>query len=397
MIKDSGKHVLMVGGRDHTIHKLQKPGINFSILQTPDLVTDLQIKSSRKLVVMDYKKIDEVTKIARILHQIDPFDTILSFAEYGVLPAAICSKELGLPTNNIFPIENTRDKLKMRALLQEKNLGTVRFKMCSCMDDVKQFFEEVNFNPIIIKPSASAGSRGVSFISKMDEIEAAWQWTADVDVFPILAEEFIEGEEYSVETMSADGCHEIAMITEKMTTGFPNFIETGHQVPARLDLTVRMTIEKLVIEFLNLIQQKTGPTHTEIKLTKDGPKIIESQTRIGGDQIWEMTEMVSGIDQMTETICRLLKLPLPARVQKYKAAAVRFFGHENKKINQINNVESAAKLPGIIRINCKAKPGDQLGVLKCSDSRQGYVLASGEAVEDAVFNAERAMGEVQFI
>ncbi len=44
------KHVLVIGGRDHTIYKLQKLGINFSILQTPDLVTEQQVKFSKKLL-----------------------------------------------------------------------------------------------------------------------------------------------------------------------------------------------------------------------------------------------------------------------------------------------------------------------------------------------------------
>ncbi len=391
------KHVLMVGGRDHTINKFKKLGIHFSVIQKPDLVTDEQIQSSQKLIVMDYKKASEVVKIAKVLHELDPFDAIISFAEYGMLPAAMCSKELGLPSNNIFPIESTRDKLKTRMLLEEAKLGTVRFKHCSNINDVRDFFIEVNFDPIIIKPSASAGSRGVSFISQSDEIEKAWKWTEDAGLFPIIAEEYIEGDEYSVETLSLDGQHEIAMITEKVTTSYPNFIETGHQVPARLDPITKCKITQLVTAFLDLIQQKTGPTHTEIKLSKQGPKIIESQTRMGGDQIWEMTEMVSGIDQMSETICHLLQLPMPPRAPQAKAVSIRFFTYENIKIQQINNLETAKKLPGVVRIHCKAKSGDDVGSLKSSDSRQGYVLAAGDTVEDAIIHAERAIQAVQFI
>lgn len=391
------KHVLMIGGRDHTINKFKQLDIQFTVIQSPDLVTEDQTKLSKKLIVMDYKKIDEVLKLVKVLHEINPFDAIISFAEYGMLPAAICSRELGLPSNDVFPVEYTRDKIKMRTLLKEKNLATVQFKLCHSIEDVKQFFHEVNFNPIIIKPSASAGSRGISFISSIDEIEKAWQWTADVGVLPVLAEEFIEGDEYSVETISFDGQHEIAMITEKCTTGFPNFIETGHQAPAPLDEITQNNIQQTVKEFLNVVQQKTGPTHTELKLTKQGPKIIESQTRIGGDQIWELTEMVSGIDQMSETICHILQLPKPERVKKNKAAAIRFFIHENKKIEKILDLDLAKKLPGVIRVSCKSKSGDQLGLLKSSDSRQGYALAVGDTVENAVFNAEKAIGTVQFI
>lgn len=213
---------------------------------------------------------------------------------------------------------------------------------------------------------------------------------------PILAEEYIDGDEYSVETISINGKHEIASITEKITSGFPHFIETGHQTPARLDDITRNKINYFINEFLNVIEQQTGPTHTEIKIGRKGIKIIESQTRIGGDQIWEMTERVSGVDQMSETICSVLNLPLPTRNPIDKATAIRFFIHENKEIKQINHIEKARMSPGVIRVHCKNKIGDKLGQLKSSDSRQGYVLASGKTIEEAIFNAEKAIQEVQF-
>lgn len=307
------KHVLLIGGRDHTIHKLKKLGISYTMIQTASLVTEEQIKSSKKLIVMDYKNSNEVIEMATILHKINPFNAIISFAEYGMHAAVLCSQKFNLPTNSLFPIENTRDKFEMRKLLRQNNLATVNFQICNTPEDVLSFFLLMNKNPIIIKPATSAGSKGISFIDNQEEIQPAWKWTTDVGSYPVLAEEYIDGNEYSIETLSFDGNHEIAMIVEKNTTSYPHFIETGHQAPAQLEPILRDKIHKTIYKFLDVIQQKTGPTHTEIKINNNEIKIIESQTRIGGDQIWEMTEMVAGIDQMTETICHLLDLPKPLR------------------------------------------------------------------------------------
>lgn len=142
------QHILLMGGRDHTIHKLKRLGIEYSLIQKPELVSEEQLKTARRIVVMDYKKTEEVIKITHTLHQIDPFNAILSFAEYGLLVAAICSQQLDLPTNKLTPIENTRDKLKMRSLLKKQNLGTVDFKLCQSMEDVYTFFE--SFNSILL-------------------------------------------------------------------------------------------------------------------------------------------------------------------------------------------------------------------------------------------------------
>ena len=388
------KHILLIGGRDHTIHKLKKLGIDYTLFQTPSLTTEEQRNSSKRLIVCNYENTDEVLNIAKSIHLFDQFDAVVSFAEYGMYTAAICAKELNLPSNDIEPVIYTRDKIKMRNLLGEHKLGTVKYKVCEDISDVYQFFHGLNNEPIVIKPFSGGGSSGVSFISNESEIEAAWKWTCDTGVMPVLAEEYIDGNELSVESISLSGKHKIAIITEKQTTGFPNFIETGHQAPARLDEETKRQIEKLVIQFLNLIGQKTGPAHTEIKLSKKGPKIIESQTRIGGDQIWEMTEIITGIDLMSETICHFLSIPISPNKSSAHATAIRFFTYENEEIKSILNLDEIRKLPNVIRVTCTLKAGQKLGPLKSSESRQGYVFCQGNDVEEAIYNTEFAKNQL---
>ncbi|MEV8626140.1 ATP-grasp domain-containing protein [Streptomyces sp. NPDC051079] len=207
---------------------------------------------------------------------------------------------------------------------------------------------------------------------------------------PVLAEEFLSGPEYSVESVSRHGAHEVVMVTEKLTTGFPGFVELGHQVPARLDTGDLEAIEKLILEFLELIGQKTGPVHSEPRLTAHGPRLIEAQTRVGGDQIWEMCETVSGADQITETMCALLGLPDPPRVPRAPAAAIRFLSQENVRVRHVDGVTEARTAPGVIRVVCTPRPGQDLGPLLSSDSRQGYVLCAGDNTKDAMAKAEAA-------
>jgi biotin carboxylase len=388
------KHILVIGGRDHTIQKLKNLKIDFTLFQTPNLTTQEQITSAKRMVICNYENTNEVVDIAKSIHEIDKFDAIVSFAEYAMYTATICAKELDLPCNDIKPVIYTRDKIKMRALLAENNIGTVKYKVCKNIADVKDFFINVNKEPIIIKPFSGGGSRGISLIQEETEIEKAWNWTCENGILPILAEEYIDGSEFSVESISLSGLHEVAMITEKVTTHFPHFIETGHQAPADLSLITKQEIEKLIIQFLDLIGQKTAPAHTEIKLSKNGLKIIESQTRIGGDQIWEMTEMITGIDLMSETICHLLQLPAPNREPKINAAAIRFFTYENQVIEEITNIDEVKKLPNIIRVNCTLKPGQKLGELKSSECRQGYIFCKGNTLIEAINNAEFAKKQV---
>ncbi|MCG3462479.1 ATP-grasp domain-containing protein [Xenorhabdus bovienii] len=388
------KHLLIVGGRDHTLDKVEKLGVRYSMLQIPELVNKRQFENAERYAVMDYENLDEVLSIARAWHYLDPFDAVVSFTEYGLMPASQCAIDLGIPGDNLNAVQVTRDKIKMRALLEQHALSPVRHQMCQTLADARAFLQKLGESSMVLKPFAGGLSEGVYFVHNESELEEKWRWTREATSGPILAEEFLQGPEFSVESISLHGKHEIVMVTEKLTTELPRFIELGHQAPARLDVQTHERIHQLVDDFLCVIDQQTSPAHTEIRLTSSGPKIIESQTRIGGDQIWEICQMVSGVDLMSETIATLVGLPLPQRKPVANAAAIRFFSYENVRVQKVSGISDAAQYPGVIRLICSLHEGVDIGTMVSSDSRQGYVLCTGSSPEEAVYRAEAARGAV---
>ncbi|UXH77470.1 ATP-grasp domain-containing protein [Roseateles amylovorans] len=388
-------HVLIVGGRDHTVKKVQALGLRFAMIQSSDLVSELQFKQASRYLVTDYKDLEEVIETAKLWHALDPFDAVVSFAEYGLHAASVCANVLGLPGGNEQAVLMTRDKFRMRQLLREHQLSAVDYALCQDEADVRAFFDRLGGRPMVLKPFDGGGSIGISYVDAAAGIPDAWAWTRNACKGRILAEEFLEGQEYSVESISRNGRHEVVMITEKLTTQAPHFIELGHQMPARLSPETRQAVVDTVTRLLDVVEQQTAPAHTEIRVGPQGVKIIESQTRIGGDQIWEMTELVSGVDLMSETLCELLGLPAPARRPVAPAAAIRFFARENEQIESVANLDRATSSEGVVRLSCTLKAGQRLGKLTWSESRQGYALCQGETVEQAVENAERAVAAVQ--
>jgi len=384
------KHVLVVGGPSSTLDKLEKVGVRYSMVQIPALVGERQFNNAERYAVVNYRNLDELLAIARAWHSIDPFDATVSFTEYGLEPASRCAIDLGIAGDNLEAVLATRDKTNTRELLDRHGLSPVRYRVCATAEDARDFFRELGNEPIVLKPCDGGLSEGVFIIESEAELAQRWGWTSAATTGPVLAEEFLSGPEYSIESISLDGEHEIVMITEKVTTELPRFVELGHQVPARLDNDTCSQIENLVIRFLELIGQTTGPAHTEIRLTKFGPKLIESQTRVGGDQVWELCEMVSGVDLMAEGIAKLVGLPLPQRTPVAPAVAIRFFAYENARILDVQDVASAEKSRGVVRVLCSLKPGQEIGSLESSNSRQGYVLSTGDSIDDAVANAEAA-------
>ena len=392
-------HILLIGGYDTNLETATELGIAVTLFQKKPLVTPMQSTLPRRLFAFDYEDIEQAVALARVVHEHDAFDGVVSFTEFGLETAAVIGQALSIRANPLTPVLTTRDKVKMRELLAKSGIASARYRECLTRADLEAFFDAVR-TPLVLKPARGSGSEGVSFVADASELEAAWARSAAANLLPLIAEEYFEGPEVSVESQTVDGNHEIVAITEKITTEKPRFVETGHQAPARLPEAQAATIRVEVSKFLDAIGHELGPAHTELRLTCDGPRIIESQTRPGGDFIWEIVLLGRGVDFVKETFELITAAPAAQRASRAPgagAAAVRFFADgSGKKVRSIEGLEAAAGLPGVVRVSCSAKPGDVFGPVRSSDDRQGFVLATGATTEEACRNVERAFAAVTF-
>lgn len=153
--------------------------------------------------------------------------------------------------------------------------------------------------PIIVKPTDRSGSRGIYKLESGNELEkAVKQSMKEGFEKKVLIEEFAEGQEYSVEYISYQGKHYFLALTQKFTTGAPNFIETRHLEPAPIEDEMLEKIKNIISHALDSLEIKNGASHSEIKISKDGNiKIIEIGARMGGDCIGsELVRYSTGYD-----------------------------------------------------------------------------------------------------
>lgn len=208
------------------------------------------------------------------------------------------AKKLQLVGNTLECTEITTNKFKMRKVLKENKLPIPWFKLVEKSNELNQ--KELEY-PLIVKPIDRSGSRGITKVKNFKELEQAIEIAKEVSFEKkILIEEFIDGDEYSIESISQNGKHTILQITKKYTTGSPNFIEVGHLQPALLDEKIKEKINNTVKEMLSKLQIKNGASHSEIKINKNNQIfIIEVGGRMGGDFIGsDLVPLSTGIDFM---------------------------------------------------------------------------------------------------
>ena len=85
----------------------------------------------------------------------------------------------------------------------------------------------------------------------------------------------MQGEEVSVETLTVNGETHVIAITDKITTGAPHFIEHAHKIQSNKSEIIKSDIEKVAIAANKALSIESGPSHTEIMVTSEGPKIVE--------------------------------------------------------------------------------------------------------------------------
>ena len=246
----------------------------------------------------------------------------------------------------VFTIDYIAEKMSLNAnSIECSKIATNKFLMRNSFkkngDPIPKFieaekdgeFDITNFSfPLIVKPTDRSGSRGITKIMDSSQLPAAIE-AACKESFEhkAMIEEFAEGKEYSVECVSYHGRHTLLAVTEKITTGAPHFIETGHNEPAPVSSEMKELIKTVVYHALDSLKIKEGASHSEIKIDDDGNiKIIEIGSRMGGDCIGsDLVRISTGYDFTKMVIdIALGKEPYFTKIVEPRKAAVRFIFSE---------------------------------------------------------------------
>lgn len=231
--------------------------------------------------------------------------------------------------------------------------------------------------PVIVKPVDRSGSRGITkVLSKQDLPEAIENAMEQSFCKRILVEEFVTGDEFSVESISWEGKHTVIAFTRKYTTGAPGFIETGHMEPAfdASESVLMARIASVITDALTSLGIEYGASHSEIKIDDSGEiKLIEIGARTGGDMIGStLVRLSTGVDLVEQVINVALGIEPSVTITSDNAAAIRYI-FEDKDIEMYNRL-------------CENDPdmlveSDRIAIpdhkVTDSSTREGYFIFAG--------------------
>lgn len=190
-----------------------------------------------------------------------------------------------------------RNKYQMRCALRDAGLFVPPFMEAGENFALKNA-EDLSY-PVIVKPTDRWSSKGVTRVDAPTELMNAVKYAVKESYnHKAIIEGFMSGPEYSAECICYHGDVHVLQITQKFTTGYPHYIETGHAQPSDISGDRLIEVIDYVKKAVQALDIQNSAAHAEFRLLENGEiGIIEIGARMGGDYIGtDLTPISTGID-----------------------------------------------------------------------------------------------------
>ncbi|MCX4710131.1 pyridoxal-phosphate dependent enzyme [Streptomyces griseus] len=327
---------------------------------------------------------------------------ITTTSDFYVPTVAALADWLGLPGNPEDATVRCRNKAELRKSLAAAGVGQPGFAVVTDEARTAAAVAAVGL-PCVVKPADDSGSNDVLLCTTVEQAvaHAARVLAVHTNVrgLPtartVLVEEYLDAPEYSVEMFGEDGEATCVGVTAKHLTGTPHFVESRHLFPAELPDSVREELTETVRWALKAVGIRSGPTHTEVKLTGRGPAIIEINPRLAGGMIPELIRLATGRDLLEQQIRAAAALPVDLAADRSGHAGIQYLLADRPgTLETVAGADEAQALDGVERVTVTAREGAAVRPPRNAYDRLGHIVAAGAGsaeVADALDAALRSV------
>ena len=333
-----------------------------------------------------------------------PDAIITDQSDIAVPTVAYLNEQLGLKGIGLEMANKFTNKYKMREICKEIGIPCPDFRLCHTVEEVKEFFKANK--KIVIKPIDSQASRGVYTITSEEQIDKMFTQSISYSNSEkvVLAEQFIEGTEFTIDGIKMpEGYYSMAISEKEHYAHSPNVASALYfsHYNEKYDYDkLRMQNSKLV-EKMGL---PFGLTHAEYIYSDGAFYLVEIAARGGGTNI-------SGVIVPTMTGVEnnqiLIKMALGQKIEesevhiapKYRdrCCIMQFFDFEPGQVEAIQGKEYLESQEKVLGYGFNFKEGDYIGAPTDDSKRLGYYIAYGDTKEELNHIMARIKEEVKVI
>jgi len=343
-----------------------------------------------------------VAEVARAAADGAPLAGFVTSSEYFVAVTARAAARLDLPGPDPGAVERCRDKRRQRVALRAAGVPVPAFAAADSALEAADAARAIGF-PVVVKPADGTGSRGVRLCLDPAEVhahaaallEAGGDERGQPTLAAVLVEEHVSGPEVSVETFG----WAVVGITAKHLGRLPSFVECGHDFPADPVIAAPWgppdpadPLEETALAALAALGLGFGAAHTEIRLGRRGPVVIEVNPRLAGGRIPTLVRLATGIDLVGAAVDAAVGDTRPLPEPEPGHASIRFLVPPRAgRVRRTGGVAAAAAVRGVVDVAITARAGQRVGGTGSFLDRVGHVITAAPTALPARCAAETAL------
>lgn len=314
------KKLMLLGGMRYLVPVIEAAHkLGVYVITCDYLPNNIAHKYSDEYCNVSILEKDKVLEKARELK----IDGILSFAcDPGVVTAAYVAEKMGLPSSGPYEsVEILQNKGKFRKFLTENNFNVPVAKQYTDIETALNDIEMFNW-PVIVKPTDSAGSKGVTKVVEKSELRDAINYALKFSHSnEFIIEDFLEkiGDSSDCDSFSVDGeLKFVSFSAQKFDENCENpYTPAAYTWPASISKAHQEELINEIQRLLKLLDMKNSIYNIETRECTNGKAyIMECSPRGGGNRLAEMIRYMTGVDMITNIVKSALGMELDVIEQK---------------------------------------------------------------------------------
>lgn len=288
---------------------------------------------------------------------------VICLLDRSVEFASVLAEQIGAPYPSPDAVRAIRDKRSARRFYSEVGVPNIRWCAPESAEELVAFVKELA-GPVVLKNSRGAGSMHVTLVRDAGEAVAAFEELVDGTPFlggGLLAEEYVRGPLYSLETLIVDGrCHHLG-VTDRQIGPNPAFCEVSYSFPVHLPTSVEAGMRNTVETCVAALEIGQGMLHTEFAVLDHEVVIIEINIRPAGAAIPLMMNdcLESPVAEILAAAALGKELP-PLNQNGRASTTMTVYPQVKGKLRALHGVDEAALAPFVAQVLPGALIGEEV-------------------------------------
>lgn len=382
------KKILLLGGLRYLLPVIESAHkLGYYVITCDYIPDNIAHKYSDKYINASIIDKEAILKIAKD----EKIDGIMSFAvDPGVVTAAYVAEQLNLPHSGTYKsILILQNKHLFRKFLEDNGFNVPKSKGYSNYTDAlndKDYFTW----PIIVKPVDSAGSKGVTRVDSIEELEKAVEFALNNSLSKqIIIEEFIKKQGCSSDTdcFSVNGeLKFVSFSAQRFDENAANpYTPSAYSWPSTMTELQEKELSNDIQRLLGLLNMRTSIYNIETRVGKNGKTyIMEVSPRGGGNRLAEMLRFATGVDMIENAVRASIGDEIIGIEQKpYNGHWAEIILHSEKegKFERLE-IEKGIKEKNLFQEDLWVEKGDKVNSFNGANDAIGTLVLKFETKEE---------------